>query len=94
MPTTTTTPSGGSTKSVTIANFAFSPQNVSISVGDTVRWTNTDDATHRIGPSGGSAWTGNLGNGGSGTEAFNSVGTFNYICQIHPSMTGSVTATP
>ena len=72
-------------------NFAFSPQHVTISVGDTVRWTNTDGAPHRVGPSGGSAWTGSLSQGQSGTEMFTSPGTFNYICQIHPAMTGSVT---
>ena len=33
---------------VTIANFAFAPQTVTVAVGDTVTWTNNDTTTHQI----------------------------------------------
>lgn len=33
---------------ISISNFAFNPASVTISTGDTVRWTNQDSATHTV----------------------------------------------
>ena len=74
--------------SVTIANFAFSPATVTINVGDTVTWTNSDDVAHSATGSGFD--TGLLNQGQSGSATFSSAGTFSYICTPHPYMEGTV----
>ena len=74
----------------------FALENIQVSVGTTVNWTNQDSARHTTtAGSGGSAsgvWnSGPLGQGTSFSFTFNEAGTFEYFCQIHPSMTGIVT---
>jgi plastocyanin len=81
--------------SVTIQNFAFSPSSITVKKGTTVTWTNKDSAGHTVtetdsksGPT-----SGTLMNGQSYHFTFSTVGTFHYKCNIHPSMTGTVTVT-
>jgi LPXTG-motif cell wall-anchored protein len=76
---------------VTIADFAFSPKSVAISVGDTVTWKNTDEVAHSATAEDGSFDTGTFGNGNSRSETFDTAGTFQYICTPHPFMKGTVT---
>jgi plastocyanin len=76
-----------------IVNFAFNPNPISISVGDTVRWTNNDPVDHTTTSSGN--WnSGSLASGASFSEVFESPGTFNYFCSIHPSMVATVVVDP
>jgi plastocyanin len=75
---------------VTIKNFAFSPGSVSVHVGDSVSWTNQDDAPHTATASDGSFDTGQLTKGKSGSHTFTKAGTVAYICAIHPNMKGTV----
>jgi plastocyanin len=86
---------------VSIANFAFVPNTVTVVVGDTVTWTNNDEVSHTATADGGSFDTGSIGNGASDSVTFNAAGTFAYHCSIHPTMSGTVivqaaaaTATP
>jgi plastocyanin len=73
---------------VAISGFSYSPSTVTISVGDTVTWTNSDAQAHTAT---GNGWnTGELGNGDSGTITFGAAGTFDYVCAIHPTMAGRV----
>ena len=74
---------------VTIAGFAFSPQSITIDVGDTVTWTNNDDVDHTATGSGFDTSTITSG-GGTATVTFATAGTFQYHCTIHPSMTGTI----
>jgi plastocyanin len=76
--------------SVTIKNFAFAPASVTVNTGDTVTWTNQDDAPHTATGSGGSFNTGTLAKGKSASHTFSSAGSFSYICAIHPNMHGTV----
>ena len=39
---------GTSATEVTVQDFAFSPKELSVSVGDTVTWTNADDILHTV----------------------------------------------
>jgi plastocyanin len=76
-------------RSVTIAGFAFSPATVTVGVGDRVTWRNDDSTTHTA--TSGSAWsTGNIAPGSSKSITFTRAGTYDYICAIHPTMTGRV----
>jgi LPXTG-motif cell wall-anchored protein len=75
---------------VSIQGFAFHPPTITVSVGDTVTWTNQDSAEHTATASDGSFDTGTLRKGQSGSHTFTRAGTFSYICSIHPFMHGTV----
>jgi plastocyanin len=79
---------------VSIIDFAFDPQVETISLGDTVRWTNNGSAPHTS-TSDQPLWdSGTLTSGQSFSFQFNTVGTFPYHCSIHPAMTGTIGVTP
>jgi amicyanin len=79
------------TNSVTIENFAFNPATITVKKGTTVTWTNKDSAAHTVTTDSGSGPTSQLLNqGDSYTFTFNTAGTFNYHCQPHPNMKGTV----
>ncbi len=79
---------GGKTIEVTMQNFAFNPDSITISSGDTVKWTNMDSAGHDV--VGTDFSSSNLKKGDSYEHKFTKAGTYNYICSIHPSMKGTV----
>ena len=90
-PTHAPTPAG-SVVALSIMSYMFSPQNLTIPVGTTVRATNHDPATHTWTAKG--TWdSGDLGTGQSYSFRFTKAGVFSYICSIHPFMTGKVTVT-
>jgi plastocyanin len=76
---------------VSIVDFAFDPAAVEIPVGATVTWTNTGAATHTATASDGTFDSGQLAPGATFSHTFTAAGTFPYICQIHPQMTGTIT---
>jgi len=76
---------------VAISGSSFSPREVTVTVGDTVTWTNSDQITHTATADGGSFDTGALSNTESGTVTFSTAGSFPYHCTIHPNMTGTIT---
>lgn len=97
--TTTTVPggtattggsSGGATVQVNMEGMAFSPQTVTVKVGDTVTWTNKDAAPHNATADDKSWQTTTLAQGESASVTFTTAGTFPYICTIHPNMTATV----
>ena len=71
------------TKGVNIVNFAYAPNPVTINVGDSVTWTNSDQAAHSAKSTTGAFDTGTLTTGQTKTLQFNAAGTFAYICGIH-----------
>lgn len=87
-----TSATGGAGSAVAIANFAFSPQTLSVKAGTTVTWTNDDGAPHTVtstdGPSTSAKTTGtfdsgNLGQGETFSFTFEKAGTYYYDCTIH-----------
>ena len=75
---------------VTVANFSFQPATITVPVGTTVTWTNTDSAGHTVAADDGSFTSGTLGTGAMFSQTFSTAGTFAYHCSIHASMTGTV----
>jgi plastocyanin len=76
---------------VEIENFAFTPQDVTIPVGETVQWINLDTVRHTS-TSDTLVWdSGLLANGDTFEFTFDDVGVYPYHCTVHPTMTGSVT---
>jgi plastocyanin len=74
--------------SVSIQDFLFSPGTVTVGVGGTVTWSNSGAEDHTATGSGFD--TGTLSPGASASHTFAAAGTFSYICNIHPDMTGTV----
>jgi plastocyanin len=79
------------TVSATIADFAFSPATITAKVGDVISWTNNDSAAHTATvKSDTTCTTQNLASGASGGIVFNTAGSYDYFCKIHPTMTGKI----
>jgi len=77
--------------SVQIADMAFAPGDVTVSVGDTVTWTNADPMVHTVTSTTGAFDSGALGEGESFSVTFTASGTYAYLCTPHPFMTATVT---
>jgi plastocyanin len=73
---------------VTIQNFAFTPDTLTVPQGTTVTWINQDSAPHKIKSN--TFNSPNLGKGDTFTFTFTTKGSFDYTCSIHPSMKGNV----
>jgi plastocyanin len=84
-------PARAATHSVQIGDGFFSPANLTITVGDTVTWTNTDDSPHTVTATDGAFDAGNLDGGAAFSQTFTSAGTFAYVCSYHDEMTGTIT---
>jgi plastocyanin len=93
----TPTPAGGAAGSggtVTIKDFAFSPQTLTVKAGATVTWVNKDSTPHTVtsvdsssldaSPTG--LFDAQLSQGQTFTFTFDKTGTYNYECTIHKSM--------
>jgi plastocyanin len=75
---------------VTIANIAFGPGSITVSVGTTITWQNNDGINHTSTSDTGVWDTGAIAPGTSKTHTFNTAGTFPYHCNIHTMMTGTI----
>jgi amicyanin len=91
-PSSATAPSGTKAK-VSITNFAFDPAAVTVKVGTTVTWTNNDVVAHTV-TFKDVANSPVLNRGNTFSRTFTAVGTYTYICSIHPFMHGTVVVTP
>lgn len=76
--------------SVTIRDFEFDPQTVTISAGGTVTWTNEGPSVHTVTADDDSFESGNLAGGGTFSQTFDEPGTYAYHCTPHPFMTAQV----
>jgi plastocyanin len=74
---------------VEIKGFRFNPAVITIRKGETVRWTNRDSAPHDATGTGWATRT-PLKTGESDQVTFNTPGTYDYICSIHPNMKAKV----
>jgi plastocyanin len=77
--------------------YLYEPDTIQVKVGDTVTWTNTDDALHTV--TSGSGTDENMGaefdsgmmsTGKTFEHTFGTAGEFPYFCIIHPDMVGNV----
>jgi plastocyanin len=75
------------------SSYAYSPSTISISVGDRITWDNTSSATEGHTVTGDGLDSGTIKKGQSYSFTFNKAGTFNYVCEFHPSMKGTVNVT-
>ena len=75
---------------ITIANFAFGPTKHTATVGQPVTWVNNDDSPHQITVVSTKERSAIITKGQSAVLPFNTAGTYEYICGLHPSMKGTV----
>jgi plastocyanin len=76
---------------VKIAQLAFSPASVTVPVGGTVIWTNSDQVEHTVTSMGrGPLGSATIGTGGTYSYTFATPGTYMYYCAVHPDMMGTV----
>lgn len=73
---------------VTLAHYAFSPTTMTVTAGDTVTWTNSDQASHDVATSSAPApfHSPLLATGQSWSITLNTPGTYSYYCSVHPDM--------
>jgi plastocyanin len=105
--TTTTTGGGPASASVSVAEYSFTADTVTVKAGAAVIWTNNGTVAHTAtadggawdsgqlsSPTGGGAYGGGSA-GASYSTTFTSAGTYAYHCANHPTlMTGVVIVTP
>ena len=95
------TPNPPGTTDVSMVNTTFQPKDVTIKVGDSVKWTNNDARPHTStsgtnGVPDGKWNSGTLQPGATYTHKFTAAGTYPYYCTFHylMGMTGSVKVNP
>jgi plastocyanin len=78
------------TNVITIDNFTFSPKELTVPVGATVKWVNHDDIPHTIVEKKTTFRSKALDTDDGYSFTFTSAGTFDYFCGLHPHMVGQV----
>jgi len=77
------------TVDVSIQNFAFNPNPITLNVGDSVNWVNQDGVIHST-TQDANLWSSDLASGESFSFMFNNPGTYTYFCRFHPFMRGTI----
>ena len=80
----------GATNVITIDNFTFTPPELTVAVGTTVKWVNHDDIPHLVVNKDKAFRSKALDTDDSFSYTFASAGTFDYFCALHPHMVGKV----
>ncbi|MDT0322656.1 cupredoxin domain-containing protein [Streptomyces millisiae] len=90
------TPARAATHEVVIAGYAYGPATLTVSVGDTVTWTNQDTAPHDVLTTAGPVTVDSpmLEQGDQWSYTFTTPGTYDYYCTVHPDMTARVVVEP
>jgi len=83
---------------VAIVNYAFSPNAITVKAGTTVRWINMDFVAHTVSFGAHDNMTEGMGSNllghmGAYEYTFTQAGVYEYHCDPHPYMTGTVTVT-
>src|SRR5579883_3210500 len=88
---TTTTNQSAVAGTINIRDMMFTPSQITVPKGGTVKWTNNDTTTHTVvadlgnGPN-----SGDIAPGQTYSYTFTKSGSVQYHCSIHPSMRGTI----
>jgi plastocyanin len=77
-----------------IDNFTFKPGTIMVPVGTTVVWENDDDIPHTVVSLDGTFRSPALDTEDKFRFTFDTPGTFEYFCSLHPHMTAKVVVAP
>lgn len=77
---------------VTVAGIQFAPATLNVAVGTTVTWKWDGTVPHNVVANDASFTSGEIANEDTFEHAFETAGTFGYVCEIHKStgMTGTI----
>jgi plastocyanin len=79
---------------VGITDFLFGPEKITVQAGQAITWTNTDESPHQVTVQGATTLrTPVILKGQSTAVLFKDVGSYDYICGLHPSMKGKIEVT-
>ncbi|KAA9166847.1 copper-binding protein [Amycolatopsis acidicola] len=89
-------PAQAATQAVMMEDYAYSPSTLTVHIGDTVTWTNHDQAPHDVTTTSAPVAIKSpmLSTGQSFSYTFKTAGTYSYYCSIHPDMKAQVTVLP
>jgi plastocyanin len=87
---TASNPPSATNVGVKIDNFSFGPQIVTVPVGATVTWTNSDDIPHTAVSTDDVFKSKVMDTDEKFSYTFTKAGTYMYYCTIHPKMTGTI----
>jgi YVTN family beta-propeller protein len=76
---------------VVIDNFAFAPGDITVGVGETVRWDNRDGAPHGLAFRDGAPGAELMLPGQGFSRRFDKPGVYDYVCSVHAYMAARVT---
>jgi plastocyanin len=83
--------SGAAGPSVVIEDLAFEPETLTVEAGASVTWTWNDGAvTHDVS---GDDFQSEVMSEGTFSHRFEEPGTYDYVCTLHPNMTGTIEVT-
>lgn len=82
-------PASAATVNVSIVNFSYNPNPVTITAGDTIVWTQNGSAPHTVTADDNSFNSGTLTTGQTFSRTFDTPGTFRYYCTIHGGPNGT-----
>jgi plastocyanin len=86
-----TAPASAEGAPVEIKSFAYNPETIEVPAGGSVTWTNQDNVPHTAtGLDRAVLQSGAIVFDGSFTQTFETPGTFEYFCEFHPNMKGTV----
>lgn len=85
-----TTPPPPMSARVTMAGETFRPGTVTIGAGGTVEFVNDDDRAHTVTSTSGAFDSGPMSTGARYQRRFDTQGSFNYVCDFHGNMRGTV----
>jgi plastocyanin len=86
--------SGGARGGVTVdmKNIQFDPKSITVKKGQTIKWVNLDTVDHDVvANSGASFKSDQFGKGGTFEFTPKKAGKIDYVCTLHPGMTGTIT---
>ena len=78
------------TNVITIDNFTFTPPELTVAVGTTVKWVNHDDIPHSVVNKDKVFRSQALDTDDAFSYTFASAGTFDYFCGLHTHMVGKI----
>ena len=91
-----TAPAQAAAQAVMMEGYAYSPSTLTVRVGDTVTWTNHDQAPHDVVTTSApvAIRSSMLSHGQSWSYTFTTAGTYSYYCSVHPDMRAQIVVQP
>ena len=75
---------------ITIKDFAFAPQPLTVKAGTTITVTNDDGTAHTVSATKGAFDTGDIDGGATAQITVDRPGSYSYFCDIHQYMKGTI----